>query len=625
MIKNYNTTIVVNKKTEKEIKITIDDKFSIENIKDGNIINIIGNAGQGKSTVLRKIALNQLTNGDKLPIFLSFNRIKTTIIDEIKSIFEANEYKCELIDIIALLRSDKIILIIDAFDEIDLPNKGNDLLNELDNINKIYQTTILTSTRPNTLICNKSHITNYHLIDLTVEDAYNLIIKVINNNSDINENYGEVINNTFIKHPTLKSTLKTPLLVLLFLKKFPTLSTIPTQGKDFYDDIFATLYDTHDLTKGHSIYRELQNKYSKDTTKTMFYLFCFSSFLANKSSFTLIEASEILNKGHEVFKKLLNTPKIFNYSDFLSLIGKCTSLIVRNGYHKNDDLYSFIHKTVQEYYSAFFFKEYIQNNPQEKEKLSNVFINAYNKNESDILQFFNFLCVLSPRYFIEKIQTPCLLELFSSFDFSMTDGKPSYSRDKFIFYIFNNCEITIDTDVKIISEKKQVSNNIINFKKIISGTQFNITEDQKYKIQHSNSFFLKMNLFYNCILNNQSCTNPDEYELLQQFDEIYDKLLEHISGSTFIDLFSLTADQEFKIYNKKRETHLSGTFIINNTESLRKIFIGLDGNIEREKEYKNLSDEMFYFIYNNIYIPTLDSLKKIQDAKTDDLYSLINI
>lgn len=49
-----NNEIIHNK------KITIDDNFLVENIINDNIVNIVGWAGQGKSTVLCKMFINQI-------------------------------------------------------------------------------------------------------------------------------------------------------------------------------------------------------------------------------------------------------------------------------------------------------------------------------------------------------------------------------------------------------------------------------------------------------------------------------------------------------------------------------------------------------------------------------------
>lgn len=53
-----------------------------------------------------------------IPIFLSFRNINHSILIEIHRLFQDNNIECSKGDIVALLRSKKILLILDAFDEI---------------------------------------------------------------------------------------------------------------------------------------------------------------------------------------------------------------------------------------------------------------------------------------------------------------------------------------------------------------------------------------------------------------------------------------------------------------------------------------------------------------------------
>ena len=53
--------------THEKKSLKIDDGFYIS---DNNITNIIGFAGQGKSTILRKMLIESIKNGDKIPFFM---------------------------------------------------------------------------------------------------------------------------------------------------------------------------------------------------------------------------------------------------------------------------------------------------------------------------------------------------------------------------------------------------------------------------------------------------------------------------------------------------------------------------------------------------------------------------
>ena len=266
--------------------------------------------------------------------------------------FEDNNIECDEHDIIFLLRSKKIILIIDAFDEISNEELKTKLISEIKRIQR-YGVEIVCSSRPGTLLCNQPGIENYDLQDLNFEQVVDII-----NKTRSREEENDKILTVLEKNNNVRDSLKTPLLTVLFVKIYPTMDIIPEHAREFYDEIFNILYMGHDKHKeGNRILRNLTQKYTRSETKFAFTLLCFTSFLNNVSSFTLNEAEKFLEKGINTFKnKIPNAIQTLDINNFLLELIECTSLLIIDGLDNNNDYYSYLHKTIQEYHAAHFFK-----------------------------------------------------------------------------------------------------------------------------------------------------------------------------------------------------------------------------------------------------------------------------
>lgn len=392
---------------------TIDNSFLVEKIiKNNNIINIIGGAGQGKSTVLSKIFINQLRMGSLIPIFLSFRNIEKNITHKITQIFEDNGISCENGELVGLLRSKKFILIIDAFDEISDESLKITVINEINRMNNVYGLSIVCSSRPGTKLCFQSNVKNHDLCDLNIEQIDEIIDKTLK----IKSYQSDKIINSLNKENGIKSSLKTPLLTVLFVKMYPEMDIVPEHARDFYDQIFSLLYSGHDKYKdGVEIHRNLVKKYNRDDTKLIFLLFCFTTFMNNQSSFVIETANKFLKGGIEYFKSKLSKQIVeLNSLDFLNDIIDCTSMLVLDGVEKGEDYYTFLHKTIQEYHAALFFRDFIKQELGSNlvNKFTDKFIDELFNNSTKIIEFIKFYIVIDKNFSKKNILYPFLNKYF---------------------------------------------------------------------------------------------------------------------------------------------------------------------------------------------------------------------
>ena len=122
--------------------IKVDDKFLLS---DNNITNIIGFAGQGKSTILRKILLESIKNGDKIPFFMELRKIEAKGIENsLLSIIEELGIKTDKKSLNSLLSSGNILLLLDGFDEISSKMRM-DILSEIISLNRRHGCLLYTS------------------------------------------------------------------------------------------------------------------------------------------------------------------------------------------------------------------------------------------------------------------------------------------------------------------------------------------------------------------------------------------------------------------------------------------------------------------------------------------------
>lgn len=100
------------------LKVKIEDSGDVELLSDDKRLNyngvivISGSAGQGKTTILRKLFLEEIKEKKKLPIFINLRNIKfekeTSFLSIVKDFFESYGLVCSDDDVSLLLQSSKL-------------------------------------------------------------------------------------------------------------------------------------------------------------------------------------------------------------------------------------------------------------------------------------------------------------------------------------------------------------------------------------------------------------------------------------------------------------------------------------------------------------------------------------
>jgi len=368
-------------------EIKVGDDFLLS---DNSITNIIGFAGQGKSTILRKILLESIKNGDKIPFFMELRKIeKTGIENSLLSILEELGIKTNKDSLTSLLNSGNILLLLDGFDEISSKMRM-DVLNEIITLNRKHSVQIITTSRDGTEICAEPSIINYTVNKIKRSDITS-ILKKLSASQEVEEDTLKQIFNMLKGNASLVETMNCPLLVTLFYICYPHLDSIPNSAIEFYSKLFTTLYFRHDKVKNYK--RERRSNTPPQEAFNVFCALCFKSLYDNKQDFTELSILEYTKQSLRLCGIDDSKPENIAY-DFVDI----TCLVQKDGY----DRYVFLHKSIQEYHAA----EYVKSLPSDRKKIFMHAILTSIKNESKLSPTARYLFEIDKENTFELICKP---------------------------------------------------------------------------------------------------------------------------------------------------------------------------------------------------------------------------
>ncbi|EMH4077106.1 TPA: NACHT domain-containing protein [Serratia marcescens] len=161
-------------------KINIGDKAKIKN--NGCSV-IIGLAGQGKTTIMRKLFLEEVVRKERLPLFLTLRQYSfegKSCEDIILEHLSSNGIDCKPNDVVDVLKTKKVIIFFDGFDEV-ISSQRSHALNLISSVFDKYGCPSIVTTRPDTEITRHPGTTTYFVEYLKSEDVKEMVVKIVNN------------------------------------------------------------------------------------------------------------------------------------------------------------------------------------------------------------------------------------------------------------------------------------------------------------------------------------------------------------------------------------------------------------------------------------------------------------
>lgn len=341
---------------------------SLNELSTTHSILIEATVGQGKSILMRYLALQEAAKNSRIPIFIELKNISKDknlffLIRE-KITAWTNNITDEQINFI--LQSGNVSLFLDAFDEIS-KDYVVDTLSSIENLaNNYTKLKLVVSSRPEHEIKFSNFFETVQVNPYDHEDQKNLINILVQDRDAQTTLINSIENST----PEIQKLLTTPLMIGLYVKKFNADFSPPENITSFYKNIFEVVAITHDRTKG-GYSRKSASNLQQDRLEIIFERFCFECYKKDKTSFEKIEIINLLDNT----LTRLNIEKCSGQQileDFCSYL----CLIVRDGLN-----YTFIHRSIFEYYVALFFSKLNNTNAEKAiHKISEYNILVFLKN-----------------------------------------------------------------------------------------------------------------------------------------------------------------------------------------------------------------------------------------------------
>lgn len=317
-----------------------------EIIDISHYIIIQGTGGIGKSTLMKHLFLNELEQKDLIPVFLELkdiNDIKEDYAIE-DLIFEklmhlGSGLKRKYIEY--ALKSGCFLFLLDGYDEI-VTDKKDGFLKKLEAFCDGYsQNYFVIASRPYSEFIEFQRFTVLTACALTKKQAIHLIEK-IDFDKEIKQRFIQALDSRlYEKHRSFASN---PLLLNIMLLTFDNYAEIPEKLHLFYANAFETLYSRHDATKS-GYRRELKSKLPYDAFKKVFSYFCFMTYAQGKIEFSYDELAA-------AFKKITVIQVGFDVHAYIDDLVHALCVLYKDGLN-----YKFVHRSFQEYFTAFFLKE----------------------------------------------------------------------------------------------------------------------------------------------------------------------------------------------------------------------------------------------------------------------------
>ncbi|HBC3447570.1 TPA: hypothetical protein KDY51_001426 [Vibrio parahaemolyticus] len=341
------------------------------NIAYQRAINIVGRAGQGKSTILRKLFLNKLAEGKCLPFLFELKYFKgDTLERNLINEFKKWGLNFDEETVLEFISNNDVILYLDAFDEVPTEYIGA-VSEQITQINNSCQCELIMTSRPNTSICNAENIDVFRMADLSTEQV-DAILDVV----CTSKNQATHLKQALRKKKHVLEFIKSPILAVLLQIVFAHSNAIPSSLNDFYNRVYLTLFHRHDELKTN-VNRGFKTELTCDESEKVFQAFCYLGLKEGDVAFTKEIALEYMTqalalRGFEEIKA----------EHYFNDVFHVTNIIQEDGY----DNYVFFHRSLQEFYAYKFVSGFFKSEQQES---------FFTRCRADVIFRRNFSLVLS--------------------------------------------------------------------------------------------------------------------------------------------------------------------------------------------------------------------------------------
>lgn len=303
-------------------------------------ILISGIVGQGKSILMKNLAIQESYKCEKFPIFIELRDL-----DENENLEKfVGRSICDLLGLESsklhsyLLKEGKVILFFDGFDEVKTNEMGR-VVKEFERFEKKFPNLkFIVSSRPEDTI-EKSTIFSKFIINKLDLDGQINIIEKLTDQVFLKKN---LIDNLKKSNKDIQGVLVTPLMVNFYYYLYKTEQIKGTDVTLFYNQLFDLTLRKHDGTK--LIYeRTYVTGLNPKELQSVFECICFISCTQKTFFFTEYKFREIVTKAIN-FENLS-----CNKDDLIRDLTTGISFICREG-----ESFAYLHTSIAEFFGAKF-------------------------------------------------------------------------------------------------------------------------------------------------------------------------------------------------------------------------------------------------------------------------------
>ena len=313
----------------------------VNSIESKNSI-IQGNAGSGKSMFMKHLYIQATDFREIIPILIELRYVDEKLSEYLENIFYSNKISHTKNITDNILKTGKIHLFLDGFDEVPLENREK-MLNEINILSKKYdKMKICISSRPEANIKSLPSFELYKIQPLTDDDVISFTTKQLLKADE--KELKNVLDSLQSDKKDFNEYTKNPLLLSMYIMTFKTFSDIPNSKNRFYYQVFETIYSKHDSVNKLAFRRPKVTKFTKENFEKLLNYFSYLTLEKHKITFTKSNFEYNLERC----KKLKHIPD-FEIEDLIEDLVVSINIIYKEGIY-----YSFPHKSLQEYFSASF-------------------------------------------------------------------------------------------------------------------------------------------------------------------------------------------------------------------------------------------------------------------------------
>jgi len=364
-------------------------------------ICLIGVAGQGKTITMKKMYLEELNKKNSFPFFISLRSLdfskELSLIEILHKHLTSNGVECDKESVNDFITNVNIRIYFDGFDEIPYEHRQSAVY-ILEECHYRWKCSIVCSTRPDTELCQIPGFAVYNLSYLVEKDVHNILKQKIENRETAEQLINLLKNKEF-----LRDSIKTPIIIDIFIVTCMSLNENPDNISNYYDSLFKSLTYKHDFNKIFT--RKRKSQLSDLELEDCFTIFCFTTFIQEKVVFTEDDMLDIYKEAKQTIGKENEKEK-----DIMQDIMNITNLVIADGYTN----FTFIHKSIQDYYAA----KYIS-----KSDIANQELFWENMQQYNVEENFAYMCKSLSPYTYHLIFITSQLEKSG---FYSSEGDPIY-------------------------------------------------------------------------------------------------------------------------------------------------------------------------------------------------------